>query len=146
MGDSTPLAEESVAMFGVRDLSPEAERQRLERSAIQVVGWRNGKPQREPVVALDRLRQRVSEVYLHVDLDAFAPDVAPAIADDPVPGGLSLEQGESIVRATADRFRIRAATIATYAPALDQADKTLGVALRLIDLLGAHAAQTAWDR
>jgi arginase family enzyme len=40
IGDNTPLAEEAVAMFGVRDLSPGAERERLERSAFNVVGWK----------------------------------------------------------------------------------------------------------
>jgi arginase len=141
MGDSTPLAEESVVMFGVRDLSPSKERERLERSAIEVIGWRDGRPLSDPLAALDQLRRRVSEVYLHVDLDAFAPDVAPAIADQPVPGGLSLEDGEAIVSATIDRFRLRAATIATYAPAFDQDDKTLHLALRLIELIAAHPAR-----
>ena len=37
IGDSTPLAEDAIAMFGVRDLSPDAERERLERSAVSVV-------------------------------------------------------------------------------------------------------------
>jgi arginase len=141
IGDSTPLAEESVVMFGVRDLSPEAERRRLEQSGIQVIGWRNGKPQRDPVGALEELRRRVSEVYLHVDLDAFAPEVAPAVADGPVPGGLSAEDGEAIVRATTDRFRVRAATIATYAPAYDQGDRTVALVLRLIESIAAHARE-----
>jgi arginase len=34
IGDSTPIAEDRIVMLGVRDLWPEAERERLERSAI----------------------------------------------------------------------------------------------------------------
>lgn len=115
IGDNTPLAEDTIAMFGVRDLSPDAERKRLERSAIRVVEWRGGEPVRDVHAPLDDLAQRVREIYLHVDFDAFGPELAPGIADEPVPGGLTLEQAETLIRATAERFRIRAATLATFA-------------------------------
>jgi hypothetical protein len=85
--------------------------------------------------ALDRLATRVDDIYLHVDFDAFAPDVAPGVADEPVPGGLSFDDAEAIVRATAERFQIKAATLATYTPALDEGDRTLGLGLRLIRLI-----------
>jgi arginase len=139
IGDSTPLIEANVLMFGVRDLYPEAERVRLEQSAIDVVPWQDGKPRGEITAALDRLARRVTEIYLHVDFDGFSPEVAPGIVDDPAPGGLSLEDAEAIIEATGSRFRIRAATLATYTPERDQDMKTLRVALRLIDLLGEYA-------
>jgi arginase len=88
IGDSTPVTEAAMVMLGVRDLSPEAERERLERSAIHVVAWRDGKPQADVARALEELRTRVDHVYLHVDLDGLDPDVAPGIVDTPVPGGL----------------------------------------------------------
>src|ERR671932_721848 len=50
---------------------------------------------------------RVGEIYLHVDFDGFAPEVAPGVVDEPAPGGLTREQAEEIVRAAAGRFRIR---------------------------------------
>ncbi len=140
IGNSTPLAEDAVVMYGVRDLSPEAERERLESAAMHVVAWHDGKPQGDTLAPLDGLAQRVSDVYLHIDFDVFAPDVAPGVADEPVPGGLSLEDAEAIVRATADRFRIRAATLATYTPDRDDDDKTLRVALRMLELLGDYAS------
>ena len=144
IGDSTPVAEEAIAMFGVRDLSPQAERDRLERSAIQVVPWRAREPQGDVIVALDTLAARVRDVYLHVDFDGFAPEVAPGIVDEPVPGGLSLEDGEEIIRAAAERFRIKAATLATFTPERDADGKTLRLGLRIIELLGewAGAAQS----
>jgi arginase len=142
IGDSTPLAEETIAIYGVRNLSPEAERERLQRSAIQVVAWRDGRPDREMGSTLDNLAGRVREVYLHVDFDAFAPELAPGIADEPTPGGLSIEQAETIIGATADRFRIRAATLATYAPERDNEERTLRVALDLIHLLADYASKT----
>lgn len=142
IGDNTPLAEDRIAMFGVRDLSPEAERERLERSAIRVVGWQDGHPDRDVIATLTDLARRVREVYLHVDFDAFAPELAPGIADEPVPGGLTLEQAETIIRATSDRFRIRAATLATYAPERDREERTLRLALSLIELLADYASNT----
>jgi arginase len=136
IGDSTPLAEEAVAMFGVRDLYPAGESERLKRSAIDVVGWRVGRPERDVVTALDRLAARVDEIYLHVDFDGFAPEIAPGIVDEPVPGGLSAEDAEAIVRGTTARFRVRAATLATYTPDNDEDNKTLRLGLRLINLIG----------
>ena len=125
-------------MFGVRDLWPEAERERIHASAIKIVEWRDGKPQGDVVAALDTLRKRVQEVYLHIDFDAFAPEVAPGIVDEPVPGGLSLEDAEGIIRATAERFCIKVAMLATYTPEFDRDDQTLRVGLRLIEVLGEN--------
>ena len=140
LGDDQPLAEDAVVMYGVRDLSPQAERERLERSAIQVVEWQDGEPRGDLVTPLDRLAQRVDEIYLHVDLDAFTPEVAPGIVDEPAPGGMSLEQAEELLRAAARRFRIRAAALATFTPDRDEADVTLQLALRIIGLLGDYAS------
>jgi arginase len=140
IGNSAPLVEESIVMLGVRDLSPELERERLEQSAIQVVAWRDGRPQGDVLASLDELAQRVDEIYLHIDFDCFAPEVAPGIVDEPVPGGLSLEDGEEILRAIAVRFRIRAATLATFTPERDRDERTSRLALRLIELLGNYAS------
>jgi arginase len=142
IGDSTPIAEDAIVMYGVRDLRPEAERERLERSGIQVVEWRDGKPSGDLVAPLEQLARRVQEIYLHIDFDGFAPEVAPGIVDEPVPGGLSFEDAEGIMRAAAERFRIRAATLATYTPELDKEERTLRVGLRIIELLGGLSQQS----
>lgn len=141
IGDSTPLAEEAVAMFGVRELYPDAERERLERSAIDVVPWHEGKPEGDVEAALDRLAERVEEIYLHIDFDGFAPEVAPGIVDEPVPGGLTGTDAEEIIRGAAHRFRVRAATLATYTPDNDRDEKTLQLALGLIEAIGQLAGE-----
>jgi arginase len=135
IGAVSAVAEDVTALIGVRDLSPDAERERLQASAVETVGWRDGLPERDPLVALDDLARRVDEVYLHVDLDAFDPAVAPGVVDDPVPGGLSAGDGEAIVRAVLQRFEVRAGTLATYLPAHDRDGRTLDLQLRLIELL-----------
>ena len=134
-GNSTPIPEEDIVMLGTRELSPEAERERLERSAVRVVAWHDGAPRGDVEQALDELAASVGEVYLHVDNDALDPAVAPGIVDEPVAGGLSLAQLEDAVRAATARFRIRAATLATYTPERDEDERTLRAGLRVIELL-----------
>jgi arginase len=136
IGDSTPVPESAILMVGVRDLAPDAERERLERSAIAVVPWRGGVPQGDVVSRLDALHERVDEAYLHVDLDGLAPEVAPGVVDPPVPGGLSLADAESVVRELAARVPLKAVAVTTYNPARDDDEKTLRAALRLVELVG----------
>jgi arginase family enzyme len=118
-----------------------AERDRLDHSAIQVVKWREGKPQSDVRIALDSLAQRATEVYLHIDMDSLDPMVAPGVIVTPVLGGISLDDIEEAIRGVFARFRVRAATLAVYDPDHDEGDKTLRTALRLIEVLadGARA-------
>src|SRR6266700_6417840 len=140
IGESSPIAEAATLLLGVRDLSPEAERERLHQSAIQVVNWHEGKPQTDVLARLDALTKRVQEIYLHIDLDAFDPQVAPGLVDSPVPGGLSMPQMEEAIRAVAARFRLRAVALATYNPDCDQDEKTLRAGLRIMELLAECAS------
>lgn len=139
-GDATPVAEEAMLMVGVRELSPEAERERLERSAVRVVPWRGGWPENDVGAALDDLAGVVEDVYLHVDNDSFDPATAPGIVDEPVPGGLSLDQMEEVLRGVTSRFHVKAASLTTFTPARDEDDRTLRAGLRVLDLLGDYAA------
>ena len=141
IGDNTPIEEDAIVMIGLRDLSPEAERRRLQASAVRVVEWRNGGPAGDVQARMEELARRVRDVYLHIDMDAFDPTVAPGVTDEPVPGGLSLQDAEAIVQATGRHFRIRAATLATYAPNRDRDDRTLRALLRLIARLGDYASR-----
>ncbi len=140
IGNSTPIPESATLMLGVRDLDP-AERELFDHAAVQVVRWYEGKPQGDVRVALDKLAQRVPEVYLHIDMDSLDPQVAPGVVFDPVPGGLSLEDMEEAIRAVFARFRVRAATVAVYNPDRDQDDKTLRAGLRIIEVLAEAASE-----
>jgi arginase len=139
IGDATPVAENRILTVGVRDLSPEAERERLERSAIRVVGA----AVEDMHASLDELARRCRDVYLHVDLDALDPEVAPGIVDAPVPGGLSLHELEEVVRGVSARFHLHAAALTTFNPSLDEGNRTLHAALRVVELLAEHAAARA---
>lgn len=135
LGHSAPISEAATVLLGVRDLTPAEERQRLERSSIEVVSWRAGRPRGDVSAALDALTKRVQEVYLHVDLDALDPAFAPGIVDTPVAGGLSLHDLEEAVRAVAGRFRVIAVALTTYNPELDEDEKTLRAGLHVLDVL-----------
>jgi arginase len=138
IGNNQPIAEAATLMLGVRDLDP-AERERLERSSIQVVSWHEGHPQGDVLACFDELAKRVQEIYLHIDMDAFDPTIAPGIVDPPVAGGLSLRDMEEAIHAVAARFRIRAVALTTYNPDLDRDERTLRAGLRIIKLLAECA-------
>jgi arginase len=139
LGNADPVAETHVVMAGVRQLDP-LERELLAASAIQVVHWQNGRPQGSLTACLDALAQRVKDVYVHIDMDALDPGVAPGVVDQPVVGGISLEQLEDAIDAISARFRITAAALATYNPERDQGERTLQSALRIIEIIGRVSA------
>ena len=130
-----PVPEEATALVGVRDVSPAAEQDRLDGSALHVVPWRAGQPTGDVAAALDAVAARAQAVYVHVDLDGLDPSVAPGIVDEPVPGGLTAEQAEGVLDGVRARFEVAAATIATYVPDRDADDRTLEIATRLAELL-----------
>ena len=132
VGDSTPIPEDRVVLVGIRDLSPQAERERLERSAVEVVP-----PGGDVDGAIARLLERIDDVYLHVDLDGLDPEIAPGIVDPPVPGGLTLDELERVIRAL--EGRLAAVSITTFVPEWDRDDRTLGVVLRAIELISGRA-------
>jgi arginase len=127
-------------MLGVRDLDA-AEKDCLDHSAVQLVKWHEGKPQGEVRAALNKLAQRVPEIYLHIDMDSLDPQVAPGVVFDPVPGGLFLEDMEEAIRTVFARFRVRAATLSVFNPQRDQDDKTLRAGLRIIEVLADAAGK-----
>jgi arginase len=105
------VPEEYVVHVGGRDFD-QGERERFARSAVTLV-------RRPPVdAALDALRERVAEVYLHVDLDVLDPSSGRAnslaVAD-----GLSVHEVGRVVDRVAARFEIRAAALTWYEPECD---------------------------
>jgi arginase len=133
-----PVAPQRVLLIGVRSLSPEEESLRVKRSALRVVGWRDGLPQDDVESALEGLAQEVDEVYLHLDLDALDPDIGLGVVDPPVAGGLSRSQLTQLVSEIHQRLTVVGATIATYTPANDDG-RTLSIAIDSIRRLVASA-------
>jgi len=105
------------------------------RAPVSQCSHGKGDGHRETSRQHEALVNRVQEIYLHIDMDAMDPEVAPGVVDHPVPGGLSLSQMLETIRAVRVRIRLRAACLATYTPEHDIDGKTLQVGLRILDAL-----------
>lgn len=131
-----PVREELALLVGVPALDPK-EKGLLERSRVSVVraeslkrsGIRAGL---EP--ALTALKQRVQQVYLHIDIDVLDPAEAPA-NEYAVPGGLTVAELEQAIRLIAQHFTLRAAAFTAFNPTCDQEDKTVRAGLHLMSVL-----------
>jgi arginase len=88
--------------------------------------------------ALATLAERVSRVYVHVDLDVLDPSVWPANSYAP-PGGLSLDDLQAALQRVAERTAVTGATLAAYDPACDPEGATLRAGLALAATLAGAA-------
>jgi arginase family enzyme len=88
-------------------------------------------------VTVATLAGRVEQVYLHIDLDALDPSIAPGIVDAPVPRGLSLGQ---VLDAVTDRLALGAVALTTYPPRRDVAGTTHATALHALARIADHCA------
>jgi arginase len=140
IGNADPLPEPHVALLGVRHVSPNAERERVERSPIMRVAWIDGHPDRDIDNTVAALAGRVEQVYLHLDLDALDPSIAPGIVDAPVAQGLSLAQLDEVLDAITARLGLRAVALTTYTPKRDVAGATHATALHILARIADHHA------
>ncbi len=127
IGLAQPIPEANVLLVATRSLDPE-ERVRLERSAIRVIGLAD-LPR-----ALKELAERVSAIYLHLDLDVLDPQYSPGV-NFSAPGGLAPEDLYAAIPVIAAAVPIAAATIANFNPERDHDDQTLKIAERLVGIL-----------
>lgn len=129
------MDDESVLHVGGRDFDAE-ERVLLEQSGIRLVtaeSIRQSGIEEALSHALDSLRTRVRDIYLHVDLDVLDPEETPANEyAGRVPNGLKVEQVEEAIRMIGARFYVRAAGIASYDPAYDTDDKTFHAGVKIM--------------
>jgi arginase family enzyme len=77
------------------------------------VAWVDGLPDGDTEVTVATLAGRVEQVYLHIDLDALDPLIAPGIVEAPVPRGLSLGQLDEGLDAVTDRLALGAVALTT---------------------------------
>jgi arginase len=128
---ATPVPERNVALIGVRDLDAAEEQQLLESSVALVRGQ---ELERDPA-ALDRALHGLSslpQLYLHVDIDVLDPVEAPGV-DYPVAGGLRLDELTRIVQRTVGLGNIAALAITAVNPEKDIDERTVIVALAVVE-------------
>lgn len=127
----SPVPSANVLHIGGRDLDP-AEETLLGQSGMLVVapGTSEGSVLESVGSALDRLRERVARVYLHVDIDVLDCANAPPNRFA-APGGLAVGEVEEIIRLVRDQFQVCAAAITSYEPDLDRDDAVLAAGIRI---------------
>jgi arginase len=132
IGLREPFPESHHVLVDVRDLD-DGERQYLRSSPVRVVASSSlhAEGVRAALApALDGLRPRTGEVYLHIDLDVLDPAAAPGVSH-PTPIGLSETELVEALRTVADDFRIVAAAITNHLPSADVANRTRGLGMRV---------------
>jgi arginase len=123
-----PLADERVCLIGTRDLDA-LEGALLDESRVDVVEprhLRSALPR-----ALESIRQHVTDIYVHLDLDVLDSGVAPANSYA-LSGGLTLEDLDYALSQIAAKFRIAGITLSAYDPAVDTNGHAAQAAIRLI--------------
>jgi arginase len=133
------VPERNVVLVGIRDIDP-PEAERLDRSGVTVVSPDRVDPDLEG--ALDALRRRTSDVYLHLDLDVLDPSHGRA-NEYAAEGGLTEEQVARSIASIGERFRIRAAAVTAYDPETDEDGRIPPLAFRLVTRVAAAAAARA---
>jgi len=126
-----PVKESNVILVGARDLDEEEGRQ-LDQSAINLIrseGLDDSEILKSIEIALSGLRERVSGIYLHIDMDAF--ELGEGAANHyGATGGLSVALIEGAIGLVKTYFDIKSATIASFDPACDPKGKYLEAGLR----------------
>jgi arginase len=128
-----PVKESNVILVGARDLDAEEQRQ-LEQSDINLIrseGREDGDILRSIEAALVGLQDRVTAIYLHIDMDAF--EISEGRANHyGATGGLSADLIAEAIAITKKQFKIQSSTIASFDPAGDTKGLFLQAGLRCI--------------
>ena len=132
----SPVDEANVLLLGARDLDL------LESAAISESSLTMLRPadvRTRLDATLGDLRERVRDVYVHVDLDVLDPATQGRANALAAPDGLTLDEVDSAIRLVARDFRVRAAALTAYDPALDEDGRVCRAALRLLATLAEVA-------
>lgn len=130
-----PVDPGDVVLVGARDLDG-GEGEALDSAGVVRVaaGGLAGLPG-----ALDRLRERVDRLYLHLDLDVLDPAVGRANAFA-AEGGLGAPELERVMHMARERFRVAGVALSAYDPEHDPAGAIVSAAgTALLELLAPPA-------
>lgn len=110
-----PLPPGQAALLGARDLDPGEEALIAEIGLVSLSRAETAGPE---AAALDRLAAAVRHLHVHVDLDAFDPEVVRG-NDLATPGGFDVEEIVAVVRTAARRAPVVSVGVASYDPTED---------------------------
>jgi arginase len=135
-----PVPPGCVALVGTRQTS-EVERQLIGESGIPIVSVeevrRLGVAEAlRPAVDVLR-RQRVRQLYLHIDLDVHDPEAVAPANGYAEPGGLTVEEVREAVVVAGRAIPVTSAGVASFDPGYDVDGRMLEACLSLLPLLAA---------
>jgi arginase len=128
-----PLQEANVVLVGARDLDIEEQRQ-LERSEVNLVRTVNineTEIHERIKAALKNFQNRVTSVYLHIDMDAFEVDEG-AANHYGATGGLTPDFVARAIALVKKNFTLRGCGIASYDPVCDPKGRFLKAGIHCI--------------
>lgn len=131
-----PVPSSQIIHLGARDLETEEE-QAMRAAGVQIIPARdlNGQNLATALLpALDRLRETVQTVYVHLDLDVLDPTSYPANHFVSPPTGLNPQTVKQIIEMVKARLKIGALGIASYDPSFDPDQKTLHAGIEMIEI------------
>jgi arginase len=124
----SPIPDNRVCLIGTRDLDS-LESALLDQSSVDIVEPRQLRSSLPRV--LEKIREHVDSIYVHLDLDVLDSAVAAANSYS-ISGGLTLEDLDHALAQIAARFRIAGLTLSAYDPAVDTFGHAAQAAIRLI--------------
>jgi arginase len=124
---SRPVAEENVILAATRSLDP-LEEVRLRQARLKLASLD------ALARAVDELVPRVSNIYMHVDMDVLDPAISPGV-NFSEPGGISPEKLFGAVNYVKSTGKLGAAAITNFNPDRDPDGRTLGIIQELIEVI-----------
>jgi arginase len=123
-----PLSEDRVMLIGARDFDRAEDRNLVSSSVTRVAAdtVRRGLSEK-----LSSLRERVTNLYLHVDLDVLDPVEGNANSYAKA-NGLSVAELDSAIGSIIRTFHVRAMAVTAYDPAADRDGRICEAALSVI--------------
>ena len=123
-----PVADDCVVLVGARHLD-DSEVSALGDSGVTRISASSIETGFDD--AMSNLRDRSTDIYLHIDLDVLDSSEAKANSYA-VSGGLSLAQLEDAVRRIVRQFRVRGVALTAYDPAADNDGRALEAAMKIL--------------
>jgi arginase len=139
-GGSATVRDQHILMAGIRDVDS-GERAIFDSGAVQVA-WAEhfDNPERGFDAKLRKLREHVTDVYVHVDIDAVDPSEMPG-TDFRTSGGISSARLQRAIDQVGANFRVLGATVASFSPAADEDDRSVRNIFQIVDHIARCAPQ-----
>lgn len=131
IGQTIPVPEQQVALFGVRDLDS-LEAEALAASQLRIVRADALQHEAADVENILETLAHVRQIYVHLDIDVLDPAVAPGV-DYPTPGGLDVAQLQRYVEQLVTLPNVAALALTAVNPDKDGAGRTVKAALAVLE-------------